>query len=149
MEPWTNNRVLQMNQRCNEMSTVTWESCIDQIQLWISQRSQCNLGVKPVQHANNGNEKIITSKQNLFYYSVLIMLHKMGRVPNYNRTDAKLMVFNVKKENDKVTIVGSEIILCCPLAGRVKTKSLPHVQRNDFIFSQGILIDSVEKSSIA
>lgn len=106
MEPWTNNRVLQMNQRCNEMSTVTWESCIDQIQLWISQRSQFNLGVKPVQHANNGNEKIITSKQNLFYYSVLIMLHKMGRVPNYNRTDAKLMVFNVKKENDKVTIVG-------------------------------------------
>ena len=67
MEPWTNNRVLQMNQRCNEMNTITWELCItDQIQLWMSQKNQCNLGVKPVQHANNGNENIITSKQNLF-----------------------------------------------------------------------------------
>lgn len=59
------------------------------------------------------------------------------------------MFFNVKKENDKVTIVASEIILCCPLADRVKNKSLPHVQHNDFIFSQGIVIGDVEKSSTA
>ena len=149
MEPCTNNRVLQMNQRCNEMSNLgvmqrRSDSIVD-----VTRESMKSGSLSLFKMPTMTMKKSSLQNRTCWGFFSIQCWSCCTKWAEYLITGLMQMFFNVKNENDRVTIVESEIISCCSFADHVKIKSLPHVQHNDSIFSLGIGINNVQKSFIA
>lgn len=148
MEPWTNSRVLQMNQRCSWMSNLGimhHRAALADLMVDVTKDSMKSVTLSLSKMVANSQWKNHHFKTELCSVLSILCCSCCTKLAEYLITGLMQMLFNVKKENDRVAIVGSEIISCCPLADYVKNNSLPHVQHNDFIFSLGMVIDSVKK----